>query len=277
MFQRIAIAIGLLALIAVAAAAYLLRAPEEASAPIEAIPLELEATAEVAEAEPVEEPAAEPESQATTEAETTEEVVVEEPAPPTAEPTAAPTAEPTAEGFALTIFTIDQEQSQVRFELDEDLRGQRITVVGTSNQVAGELAVDLDDLADTQVGVLQINARTLQTDSGNRNRAINNFILDTSTYEFITFEPTALNNLPDTAVIGEAVTFEIVGNLTIRDVTQEVVFSVSATPVSETELNGTASTVITLAQYGLSIPSVPAVANVEEEVELYIDFVALAS
>lgn len=274
MFQRIAIAIGLLALVAVAAAAYLLRAPEEASAPIEAIPLELEPTAEIAEVEPTEESAAEAVAQEEVE---TEEVVAEEPATPTAAPTDEPTAEPTEEGFERTIFTIDQEQSQVRFELDEDLRGQRITVVGTTNQVAGELAIDLDDLAETQVGILQINARTLQTDSRNRNRAINNFILDTATYEFITFEPTSINNLPDAAALGEEVAFEIVGNLTIRDITQEVVFNVTATPISETELSGTASTVVTLEQYGLSIPSVPSVANVEEEVELYIDFVALAS
>ena len=65
------------------------------------------------------------------------------------------------------------------FELDEDLRGSRITVVGMTDQVAGEVALDFANLADTQVGTIQINARTLATDNNFRNRAIQNEILQT--------------------------------------------------------------------------------------------------
>jgi polyisoprenoid-binding protein YceI len=124
--------------------------------------------------------------------------------------------------------------------------------------------------------VLQINARTLVTDNSFRNRAINNQILDTGTYEFITFTPTAINGLPDSVNVGDTVTFTIVGDLTIRDITTEVTFDVEAAAVSDTQISGTASTLITREAYDLVIPSVPQVANVEEEVELYIDFVANA-
>lgn len=96
----------------------------------------------------------------------------------------------------VVIFQISPADSQVRFELDEDLRGSRVTVVGTTDQVAGEIAVNLADLAQTQVGVIQINARTLATDNNFRNRAIQNEILDTGANEFITFTPTAVNGLP---------------------------------------------------------------------------------
>lgn len=160
--------------------------------------------------------------------------------------------------------------------MDEDLRGARTTVVGATDQVAGEIAFDLNDLSTAQVGVLQINARTLVTDNSFRNRAIQNEILETGSYEFITFTPTAINGLPANATVGEAITFTIDGDLTIRDVTQPVTFTVVATPVTESQLAGTASAVITRADYNLAIPSVPNVANVEEEVELYIEFVANA-
>lgn len=43
------------------------------------------------------------------------------------------------------------------------------------------------------------------------------------------------------------------------------------------QITGTATAVVNRADYGLQIPSVPNVANVEEEVELYIDFTANAS
>ena len=175
------------------------------------------------------------------------------------------------------IFTISQADSEVSFSLDEDLRGLRNTVIGTTDQVAGELSIDLSDLSTAQVGTLQVNARTLATDNNFRNRAIQNEILDTGTHEFITFTPTAVNGLPASAAIGEAVSFTIDGDLTIRGVTRPVTFAVTATAVSDSQLSGTATAVVNRTDYDLQIPQVPNVANVEEEVELTINFVANAS
>lgn len=180
-------------------------------------------------------------------------------------------------GEGVTVFQISQSDSEVRFELDEDLRGNRITVVGTTDQIAGEMALDFNNLAAAQVGVIQINARTLATDNNMRNRAISNEILDTGTYEYITFTPTAINGLPDAASVGDTVSFTIEGDLTIRDVTSPATFTVEATLISETQISGSATTIVSRETYGLTIPSVPSVANVEEEVELFIDFVANAS
>lgn len=229
----------------------LLQAPEEASAPIEATPIEAAATG----------------------------AVVEPPSPET-EPTEAMT-EDAVEGESeqviaagTQVFVISQADSQVRFELDEDLRGQRITVVGVTDQVAGEIAANLDDLSTAQVGVMQINARTLLTDNDFRNRAIQNEILDTGEYEFITFTPTAVTGLSGSATPGTDFTFQVEGDLTIRDITVPVTFTVVARLDSENQISGTASTTINRADYNLNIPSVPNVANVEEQVELYIDFVA---
>lgn len=241
----------------------LLQEPEEASAPIEAVPLESTTAVE---------PTAVPEM-AVAEPAATDAAAEEAPAEPAETPAAA---EDTA-GAGPIIFAISQDDSQVRFELDEDLRGQRITVVGTTNQVAGEMSVNPADLLATQVGVLQINARTLATDNNFRNRAIQNEILDTGAFEFITFTPTAVEGLPPSAAVGDEVTFTLSGDLTIRDITQLATFEVTAILVSETQIAGTAGTVINRSDYGLTIPSVPNVANVEEEVELYIDFVANAT
>lgn len=241
----------------------LLQAPEEASAPIEATPIE------------VEEAPGEPTA---IEAAPTE-MVVEPPSPET-EPTEMMT-EDSVEGASeqvnaggTQVYVISQADSQVRFELDEDLRGQRITVVGVTDQVAGEIAVNLDDLSTVQVGVMQINARTLLTDNDFRNRAIQNEILDTGEYEFITFTPTGITGLSGSSTPGAEVTFQVEGDLTIRDITMPVTFTVVARLDSENQISGTASTTINRADYNLNIPSVPNVANVEEQVELYIDFVA---
>lgn len=245
----------------------LLQEPEAASGPIEAIPLATEPADMAAPTDAPAEPAVAVEPTAA-EA-TAEPVATDEPAAPTEAP-----AEPAG---AAAVYTIDQAGSQVRFQLDEDLRGQRVTVVGVTDQVAGQMSVNLADLSQTQVGVIQINARTLLTDNNFRNRAIQNEILDTGAFEFITFTPTGVEGLPASAAVGDTVSFTINGDLTIRDVTLPASFAVEAMVASETQITGTATAVVNRADYGLQIPSVPNVANVEEEVELYIDFTANAS
>ena len=242
-----------------------LQEPEAASGTIEAIPLETQ-SAGVAATEPALEPApTEAQAEATTAPEPTAEA---------AAPTEAPVEEPAG---TLLVYTIDSAASEVRFQLDEDLRGVRTTVIGVTDQVAGQLSVNLADLSQTQVGVIQINARTLVTDNNFRNRAIQNEILDTGSFEFITFTPTGIEGLPASASIGETISFALVGDLTIRDVPLPATFNVEATAVSETQITGSATAVVNRADFGLQIPSVPNVANVEEEVELYIDFTANAS
>lgn len=244
----------------------LLSAPEEASGEIEAIPLILE-TATTKTSQP-------DDSGTTGETET----VIETETETEAGSETAVDDNPSTGDVNLTIFQISQADSHVRFELDEDLRGNRITVVGGTNQVAAQLAVDFNNPQATQVGIIQINARTLATDNDFRNRAIQNEILDTGSYEFITFEPTALSGLPQTAVnSNDTVTFTIEGTLTIRDISQTVTFDVEVTAVSATQLRGIAQTSINRTDFGLNIPSAPGVANVEEEVDLIIEFTANAN
>lgn len=248
-----------------ATACGILQEPAEPSATIEAVPLEIEESEESAAVEVPTEAAEEPPVELDEAEETMEEEAVAE-----------ETTDETAVA-GLVVYEISQGESEVRFELDEDLRGVRTTVVGMTDQVAGQIALDFSDLATAQVGEIQINARTLATDNNFRNRAIQNEILDTGDYEFISFVPTAVNGLPASAAVGEEISFTIDGDLTIRDITEPVTFSVVATAVSDSQISGTATATVLRDTYGLNIPEVPNVANVENEVDLIINFVADAS
>lgn len=204
------------------------------------------------------------------------EATVEAAVEPTAEPTVVPTTEPTPAAAAPSLYRIVSDESQVSFTLTEDLRGQFTTVIGTTNQVAGDIQVDFATPANSRLGVIRINARTLATDNEFRNRALRSEILESSNdaYEFIDFTPAAVSGLPETLAVGEAVTFQVTGDLKIREITQSVTFDVTATAVSEDRLEGTATAAVTRAQFNLTIPSVPGVANVSDEVTLEIKFVA---
>jgi polyisoprenoid-binding protein YceI len=148
-------------------------------------------------------------------------------------------------------------------------------VIGLTDQIAGEILFDAADPASAQVGTILINARTLVTDDNRRNRTIGNQILDSGNFEFISFTPTAITGLPASVGAGESVTFQVIGDLAIRNVTNEVTFQVTVVPVSADRLEGMASTTIRRGDFGLTIPNVPFVANVGEEVLLELDFVAL--
>ncbi|WP_298482923.1 YceI family protein [uncultured Chloroflexus sp.] len=249
--RRIVVVISFIVVIALGLLAfYVFRPPEAASGPLEAVPLALPTTA------PLAQPTAAPATTVVAEATTT---------------SALPT---TATEPVLQLFAIDQSRSEARFLIDEVLRGQPVTVVGVTNQVAGQIALDPNVPTAAQVGVIQINARTLATDNEFRNRAIKNAILRTNQFELITFTPRAINGLPDKVTIGVPFEFTIEGDLTITDVTRPVTFTVTVTPVSQTEISGVAKTAVLYRDFNLIIPDSPSVDTVADEVRLELEFVA---
>jgi polyisoprenoid-binding protein YceI len=293
MSKSILIGIGIVAvLVIVGAAAYILRPPAEASKPIEAISVDLDDMEAEEKAADTDQQVSAPSSeemlvsgeqaenstdaddplsvQVTDENEQVLEQEIDE-TPVVEQDTMVSVSE------GIVVFSIVQAESEVRFILGELLSGVPTTVVGATDQVAGEIAIDPENPVSTKVGVIRVNARTFATDNNFRNRAINNSILETGKFEYVTFSPSEIANFPENPSIGEALEFQISGDLTVRDITNPVTFDVVVTVVSENRLEGSASANIARADYGLQIPEVPRVADVDEEVLLEIEFVALAN
>lgn len=201
-------------------------------------------------------------------------------APAITEASAAATDEPAAAAPAAqrALYRITEDGSEARFNIDETLLGERITVVGRTSQVAGDLIVDFASPAQSEVGVIAINARALQTDQDLRNQTIRSQILRSgrAEYEFITFEPTALTGLPDSpAQVGDTLDFAIVGNLTVAGVTREVTFGTQVTVEAQDRISGTASATVAYSDFNITIRTPPSVSDVGETVTLELDFTAL--
>jgi polyisoprenoid-binding protein YceI len=175
-----------------------------------------------------------------------------------------------------TTYTIQQSSSEASFTIDEVLNGSPKSVVGTTDQVSGEIALDLSDTSTAQVGTIQINARTLTTDSDQRNNAIKNMILDTNDNEYITFAPTSVVGLPTSVTVGQSYTFQMVGQLTVAGQAHEATFDVTVTATDASTLQGSATTTIAYADWGISVPNVPVVTGVADTTTLAFDFVATA-
>ena len=175
------------------------------------------------------------------------------------------------------LFRIVSEESSAIFGVEEDLNGTRITVIGETDQVGGDIVVNFDNPSASEVGVITINSRDLRTDNNFRNQALRGQILLSSReeYEFITFTPTSLQNMPESVAVGDTINFDIVGDLSILDTTQEVTFPAEVTIESEERITGSATTTITWEDWGVSILRIPPqVANIGDTADLTINFVA---
>ena len=189
--------------------------------------------------------------------------------------TGAPETTVVEAGGAIT-YQISQEESTASYQIGEILRGQDNLVIGTTDQVAAELLVDLSDPSSAQLGTVVINARTFATDSSFRDRAVRSFVLQSATdeFEFMMFEPTSIDGLPET-VEEPPIAFTVTGDLTIRTITQSVTFDVELSEVSEERITGRAQARVNWSDFELTIPNVQQVTGIDEEVDLILEFVAL--
>lgn len=187
-------------------------------------------------------------------------------------------------GAGARVFEILPDESEARFEIGETLAGERITVVGTTSgaeDVIGQIVIDTANPQAAQVGTMTVNLKTLETETGRpgdsqRDDAIRSRILRTNQpeYEFSTFVPTSVTGLPATVAVGEAFSFQVTGDFTLVDATNPTTFDITVTPISDTRIEGTATTVVRYADYGISINAPRQVADISDEVTIIIDFVA---
>jgi polyisoprenoid-binding protein YceI len=239
-----------------------------------------DAAATVAAGQPRATTAATTQATATTVAATEADVTTEAQSAPADATTeaAADTEAPALASSGSTTYRIDSAQSEVRFKMQEDLRGTRTDVIGITKDVGGDIIVDLNQPQNSTLNPIVINARTLETDQPFRNQAIRSRILRSAenAYEFITFTPTSISGLPTAAITDGPVTFQVTGDLKIVEVTKPVTFNVTIDAISADQISGRGTGVINWEDFNLSIPSAPGVANITPETTLEIDFVAVA-
>lgn len=205
-------------------------------------------------------------------------VVLEEEAAELVEPTPTEAATATPAAPPPQLFRIVAQESQARFSVYETF--PEGTAVGVTNEIAGDIIVDYNTPANSQLGTIRVNLRTLQTDDPERDRSIRCCVLLTAqpAYEFADFVPTALHDLPAQVELGQTLNFRVTGDLTLRGTTQPVTFSVVLTLTSAEELRGSATTAVNRTDFGILNDAENGFDyhGVEEQVTLTFDFVARA-
>lgn len=183
---------------------------------------------------------------------------------------------PTPTNSPPRLFRIVSEESEARFSVFETF--PLGTAIGRTNQVAGDIIVNFNNPSNSQIGEIRINVRTLKTDDPDRDRSIRCCVLLSAQdiYEFADFVPTAITGLPDRVQVGERVSFQVTGNLTLRGITRPVTFTVSLTLTSPSEIRAVADATVNRSDFGILNNSENGFDyhGVEESVSLSFDFVA---
>lgn len=196
------------------------------------------------------------------------------PTDPPARSTSVPTLDPPA--AAVVIYKIVPGESKVTYEVGETFLNQNNRfnlAVGVTSVVNGEINANLANPPASTLGEFTIDISQFTSDSSRRDNAIRRDWLESTKFPTAVFKPTSIESLPASYVEGQAYTFRVTGDLTVKKTTRPVTFDVSATLQGDT-LSGKATTTILMSEFGVGPISILGVLTTEDEARLTLDFVA---
>jgi polyisoprenoid-binding protein YceI len=195
----------------------------------------------------------------------------QEPAAP--QPTATSTSEAVEEKAqeAALRFEVVAGQSEARYRVREQLANLTLPndAVGVTQQISGSVAV-LPDGTIEPGSQFVVDMSSLQSDSSRRDNYVRRNVLQTDQFPQATFVPTRVSGVSFPLPVSGEVSFELTGDLTIRDVTREVTWLVSGN-IDGQQASGLAIVRFTFADFNLTKPNVASVLSIEDQIDLEID------
>ena len=189
------------------------------------------------------------------------------------QPSAMTPAVARSEGDRLVISF--SPETEARYRVNEQLARRNLPndAVGVTNAITGIVTFDAGGKVVPEDSKITIDVSTLKSDSDRRDDFIRKNALQTNqfpTIDFVIKETPGLTwPLPNS---GDGL-FKLVGDLTIRDVTKEITWSVSGTFAAD-RVQGLAETSFTFSDFEMSKPSGMFILSVEDLIRLELAFVA---
>jgi polyisoprenoid-binding protein YceI len=198
-------------------------------------------------------------------------------ATPTPTSTPIPTEAATLEAIEpdFIILQIVGERSEVCYEVGEIHAGEGFDLaVGVTNAVAGEIAIDRANLANSKVGDIVVNIDQLTSDQSMRDGDIRANYLETAKYPQATFSNIQVIGLPRREIKdGEKLKFQLVGTLQIRQIERQVIWNVTGSLTGDT-LIAVATADILMTDYGVNPPDILGVVLANNDVHLVFNLIA---
>ncbi|MCS7220644.1 MAG: YceI family protein [Anaerolineae bacterium] len=164
-------------------------------------------------------------------------------------------------------------RNEARYRVREQLVGLSLPndAVGVTREITGTIVARTDGTILAAESRVQVDLRTLKSDESRRDDFIRRNTLQTDRFPFAVFVPTEIRGLALPLPESADVEFQLIGDLTIRDVTRQVTWEVKAR-IEGGEATGQATTSFPFAMFNLTQPRVPVVLSVEDNIRLELDF-----
>jgi polyisoprenoid-binding protein YceI len=202
------------------------------------------------------------------------------------EPAEVESAEASAPGGVMA-FSIVPEESTAAYIVREEFFADALSkygigpgpnvVRGTTQAIEGQLTLDFDNLSSALgENRFTVDMTTLTTDQNLRDQWIRTDGPRFNQYPVAEFVATDIQGAPAAYNAGDEVNFQLIGDLTIREITQRVTFDVTARLDNNT-LTGVAVTNGELTDFGIDPPDFFNTLTVANALEIEISFVARAN
>lgn len=143
--------------------------------------------------------------------------------------------------------------------------------VSETNAVTGAVVFNANGEVIQDESRIAVNITGLTSDNNRRDGYIQRQILEGETYPVVELVPIQTSGLEFVLPSSGTATFDIVGYLTVRGVTEVTSRRVTA-QFLEISMTGTARTEFTFAEFGMEKPSVGTVLSVADAIRLELDF-----
>ncbi|MFM7173805.1 MAG: YceI family protein [Caldilinea sp.] len=205
-------------------------------------------------------------------------------APAAEAPADSPAAAAPGETAGMRTFVVVPAESSAAYLVDEEFLGGAldklgipaglVDVVGKTQAIEGQLQLNLSDLAaPLGENTFTVQLNTLTTDQSNRDNWIRRNGPRLNDFPLATFRATAISGAPASYTEGETVRFQMSGDLTLREITQQVTFEVSASLQGGT-LTGTATTRLLMSSFGITPPNFANTLTVADEFGIEVQITA---
>ena len=170
-------------------------------------------------------------------------------------------AETTADG--VRTFVVDPAESQASYIVNEEFFADALSklgievgkkvVVGTTPGVTGQFQLNEANPELVEAAQFVVDMTGLTTDQDRRDEWLGDNAIESNLFPQTTFTATSASGLPDSITEGEEVSFQLTGDLTVRDVTKSVTFEVTAVLTGDT-IQGTATLPLNMTDFGITPP-----------------------
>lgn len=187
--------------------------------------------------------------------------------------TSAESAIPPATAAAAIRFVTAPTGNAARYRVREHLVGLDLPndAIGETKAVTGAISADAKGNVIAGESKFVIDVTNLVSDKQRRDGFVRGRVLETDQYPTVTFVPSSARGLTAPIPKTGSRTFDVVGNLTVRNVTKPTTWKVTA-QFNGNHVTGSAKTGFTFSDFSIQQPRVPVVLSVGDSIHLELDF-----